>query len=75
MTPASCTPVPSSVKILTPSAASSPMGAKHVPARPTVMAPATATRHRAVSPRARTSRATAALSMGGFVLGMASTAV
>jgi hypothetical protein len=35
----SCTPVPSSVKNRTPSAASSAMGASWVPARPTVMAP------------------------------------
>ena len=51
------------------------MGARRSPARPTVMAPATATWHMAPAPSARTSRATAALSIGGSVLGMATTAV
>ena len=43
MTATSCTPVPSSVKRRTPNEASSPMGARRSPARPMVMAPATAT--------------------------------
>ncbi len=51
------------------------MGARHSPARPTVMAPATATRHSADRPRPSTSRATAALSIGGFVLGIPTIAV
>ena len=51
------------------------MGARRSPARPMVMAPATATWHVAPAPRARTSSATAALSTGGSVLGMATTAV
>ena len=50
MTGTSWTPAPSSVNSRTPSAASSPMGASRSPARPTVMAPATATWHIAPSP-------------------------
>ena len=44
MSGASCTPVPSSVKSPTPSAAISAMGASGSPSRPTVMAPAAARR-------------------------------
>ena len=43
ISPADCTPLPSSVNRRTPSAASSAIGARRSPARPTVMAPATAT--------------------------------
>ena len=75
MTATSWTPDPSSVKTRTPKAASSPIGARRSPARPMVMAPATATRHMAPSPSDSTSSATAALSTGGSVLGMATTAV
>ena len=50
MTPTSWTPAPSSVNSRTPRAASSPMGARRSPARPTVMAPATATWHMAAVP-------------------------
>ena len=49
--------MPSSVKSRTPSAASSPMGARRSPARPTVMAPATATWHVRPAPRAPAPRA------------------
>ena len=51
MRPADWTPAPSSVKSRTPRAASSAIGASRSPARPTVMAPATATS--AVPVRAR----------------------
>ncbi len=71
----SCTPVPSSVKMRTPSAAISAIGASCSPARPTVMAPLTATWHSAVAPSDRTSCTIAAESMAGVVLGMATTAV
>ena len=43
MSPADCTPLPSSVNRRTPRSASSAIGARRSPARPTVMAPATAT--------------------------------
>ncbi len=59
----------------TPSPASSPIGARAFPARPTVMAPATATSATADRPRASTSWAVAAQSIAGSVLGMARTAV
>ena len=72
---ASWTPVPSSVKIRTPSAAISAMGASWRPCRPTVMAPATRTSQHASAPRSSTWRTTAAQSMAGSVLGMATTAV
>ena len=75
MSAPSCTPAPSSVKSVTPRAANSPSGASAVPARPTVMAPATATSAGQPAPRARTSAATPAESIGGSVLGMATTAV
>ncbi len=75
MTDTSWTPAPSSVKRRTPNEASSPMGARCSPARPMVMAPATATWHIAPVPSESTSSATAALSTGGSVLGMATTAV
>ena len=75
MSPPSCTPAPSSVKSVTPRSASSPIGARAWPARPTVMAPATATSASAPRPRSSTSRATPAESMAGSVLGMATTAV
>ncbi len=51
------------------------MGARSLPSRPTVMAPATATSQAAFAPSWRTSRTTPAESMGGVVLGMATTAV
>jgi len=51
------------------------MGANAVPARPTVMAPATATSATQSRPRSSTSRATPAESIGGSVFGMATTAV
>ena len=75
MSAPSCTPAPSSVKSVTPSAASSPSGARAWPARPTVMAPATATSEVQPAPRASTSAATPAVSMAGSVLGMATMAV
>ena len=75
MSAPSCTPAPSSVKRVTPRAASSPSGASAWPARPTVMAPATATSAGQPAPRASTSAATPAESIGGSVLGMATTAV
>ena len=75
MRPPSCTPAPSSVNRETPRAASSPMGAKAVPARPSVMVPATATSAGQSAPKASTSLATPAESIGGSVLGMATTAV
>ena len=71
----SWTPSPSSVNSRTPSSASSAMGASRSPARPTVMAPETTTWAQAPRPRSRTWRATAAESIGGSVLGMATTAV
>ena len=71
----SCTPVPSSVKIVTPRAASSAIGASRSPSRPTVMAPAGRTSQDAPAARLSTSLATPAESMGGSVLGMATTAV
>src|SRR5271165_1706292 len=75
MTPADCTPAPSSVKRRTPSAASSAIGAKRSPRRPTVIAPATATSALAPSARSRTVRTASAESSGGSVLGIATTAV
>ena len=76
MSRSSCTPLPSSVKIRTPSAAISAIGASCSPSRPIVMAPLTCTSHSpAVSPASSTWRTTAAESMAGVVLGMASTAV
>ena len=75
MSRSSCTPVPSSVKSLTPRAAISAMGASCSPARSTVIAPEAWTSHTLDLPSSSTSRTTAALSMVGVVLGMASTAV
>ena len=75
MSRSSWTPVPSSVKILTPRSASSAMGASCAPARSTVMAPEACTSHTDARPSSSTSRTTDAESMGGVVLGMASTAV
>ncbi len=72
---ASCTPVPSSVKIRTPRPAISAIGASWRPWRPTVMAPATRTSQQTSAPRSSTSRTTAAQSIAGSVLGMATTAV
>ena len=60
MSRSSCTPVPSSVKIRTPSAASSPIGASCSPARPTVMAALVWTSHGAARPSSSTSRTTEA---------------
>ena len=53
----------------------SAIGASCWPGRPTVMAPATRTSQQAEAPRSSTSRTTAAESMAGSVLGMATTAV
>ena len=76
MSRSSCTPLPSSVKSRTPSAAISAIGASRSPPRPTVMAPAACTSHSAAfAPRSSTSRTTAAQSMAGSVFGMATTAV
>ena len=76
MSSGSCTPVPSSVKICTPAAASSAIGASTSPARPIVMQPLGNTSHRpACSPRRRTICTTATLSCGGSVFGIATTAV
>ena len=75
MSRSSWTPVPSSVKSVTPSAAISAIGASCSPARSTVIAPALWTSQHAVRPSSRTSRTTAAESIAGVVLGMASTAV
>ena len=55
----SCTPLPSSVNMRTPSAAISAIGASCSPSRPTVIAPATCTSHSAaLRPRSSTSRTT-----------------
>ena len=75
MSPADCTPAPSSVKRHTPRAASSAIGARRSPARPTVMAPATATSAVAVAASSKTLRTASAESSAGSVLGMATTAV
>ena len=75
ISPASCTPVPSSVKTLTPRAAISASGASSVPCRPTVIAPATATSIAAARPRSSTWATTAAESVAGMVLGIANSAV
>ena len=71
----SCTPAPSSVKIRTPSRTSSAMGTRSAPRRPTVMAADGYTSQHAPALRSCTSRTTAAQSMGGSVLGMATMAV
>ncbi len=71
----SCTPVPSSVKSRTPRSAISAIGASRSPARSTVIAPDGCTAHSASRARSCTSRTTAALSMAGVVLGIATTAV
>jgi hypothetical protein len=71
----SCTPVPSSVKIRTPSSAISPIGLSRSPARSTVIAPDTSTSQSAVRPSSCTSRTTAAQSIVGVVFGIASTQV
>ena len=75
MSPADWTPAPSSVNSRTPRAAISASGARRSPARPWVMAPATATSVVAVAARSRTLRTASAVSSGGSVLGMATTAV
>ena len=75
MSRVSCTPAPSSVNRRTPRAAISPIGASSSPLRPRVMAPATRTSQIEPAPSSSTSRTTPALSMGGSVLGMATTAV
>ncbi len=77
MSRSSCTPAPSSVKIVTwlsGSAASSPIGASCSPPRPTVMAAAgvTSIRPKRLA-RSRTQLATSTESMAGSVLGMATT--
>ena len=76
ITPALATQEPSSVKMRTPSAYSSPIGASCSPARPTVMQPDDTTSHSpAAAPVASTELTTAASSSAGRVLGMATTAV
>ena len=72
---ASCTPVPSSLNTLTPSAAISAIGASTWPWRPTVMHPAGLTSQHAPFARSSTWRTTAAESAGGLVLAIATTAV
>src|SRR5579875_943629 len=75
MRPASAPPAPSSVKILTPLAASSAIGANLLPSLPTVRVPAGRTSAQAPLAASRTWRTTPAQSAGGCVLGMATTAV
>ena len=75
MTRASCTPSPSSVNMRTPRRTNSAMGASSEPRRPMVMAAEGYTSQQAPAPSSCTSRTTAAQSVGGSVLGMATTAV
>ena len=68
----SCTPLPSSVNIVTPASASSAMGASGSPPRPTVMAAdGMHVAARASSAVAATQSTTSTQSMVGSVLGMA----
>ena len=75
MRPASATQVPSSVKIRTPRPWSSPRGASSSPARALVMQAEEYTLQGALRPTRNTCSTTAAVSIGGLVLGMATRAV
>ena len=75
MTDAEATTDPSSVNRRTPRRAISAIGARRSPARPSVIAPATATSMGVAAPRSSTWATSAALSSAGSVLGIATIAL